>query len=293
MALVINGEHIDDGVVEQEFSEIKAHHERVGRVPCCERDDEFRTQAKDNIIARVLIGQKAAEKQPEPSSEEIEEAYQELLKEHGGEQNFFYNMGLMPDQLDIVKGNISSSLQVDHYLKTVCPVSEEPDENDLKEYFASHESDYMTAPQVRASHIFKSVRMAEDREDIFNELCDVRNQIMNGSDFDELAKVHTDKPHDEIDLGWFGRGELMDEFEVMTFSMEVGEISPVFTTHGSFHIAKVTERRPARLPEFDEVKESVAANYIQATRDEAIRLHVEEIKETSVIDELDETEQVD
>ena len=42
MPLVVNGQTIDDAVIEQEFSAIKAHYESLGSISCCERDDEFR-----------------------------------------------------------------------------------------------------------------------------------------------------------------------------------------------------------------------------------------------------------
>ena len=42
MALIINGEEIDDEVIEGEFRNVKGHYERLLQVACCERDQEFR-----------------------------------------------------------------------------------------------------------------------------------------------------------------------------------------------------------------------------------------------------------
>ena len=61
MPLTINGEPVDDGLLDAEFSQIKAHFERQANISCCERDDEFLGYAKENIIARVLLSQKAQE----------------------------------------------------------------------------------------------------------------------------------------------------------------------------------------------------------------------------------------
>ena len=61
MPLTINGESVDDGLLDAEFSQIKAHFEQQANVSCCERDDEFMGYAKDNLIARVLLAQKAKE----------------------------------------------------------------------------------------------------------------------------------------------------------------------------------------------------------------------------------------
>ena len=59
MPLIINGESVPDGLVEQEFEGIKAHYERMGAMSCCERDPEFRGYARENVVARVLINQEA------------------------------------------------------------------------------------------------------------------------------------------------------------------------------------------------------------------------------------------
>lgn len=46
MALLINGQRVDESLVSAEFSAIKAYHERLGNVSCCERDPEFRDTAR-------------------------------------------------------------------------------------------------------------------------------------------------------------------------------------------------------------------------------------------------------
>lgn len=51
MPLIINGEEIDEDIVDAEFRQVKAHYERTLQVACCERDPEFRGYAKDNIIS--------------------------------------------------------------------------------------------------------------------------------------------------------------------------------------------------------------------------------------------------
>ena len=57
--LRVNGQLIEPGWIDQEFQSIKAEYERLGNVSCCERDDEFRGYARENIIAQVLISQEA------------------------------------------------------------------------------------------------------------------------------------------------------------------------------------------------------------------------------------------
>lgn len=291
MPIIINGEQIDEDLIGQEFSEIKSYHERVGQVSCCERDDEFRATAIENITGRVLVSQAAQKRGAPVAAEEIDEAIAKLKEEHGGEQQFYYNMGLSPEQEDIIRENVSTSLAVDKLLREVCGDDPQPGDDTLLAFYEQNINDYKTVEEVRASHIFKSVQLAEQREDLFKELCEIRRELLDGADFTETAKKHTDKPAEEIDLGFFKRGELMEEFEVMTFSMNVGEISPVFTMHGSFHIATVTDRRPAVARPFDEVRDDVKKAWLQVDRDKKIKVYIEELRTQATIETIEEERQ--
>src|SRR5688572_5963449 len=110
MALTINGQYVDDAVLEAEFSGIKSYHERQGNVSCCERNDEFRGYARQNIIARVLLTQAAIARVPEPSPEEIESALDKLKADHGGEQRFLHAVGATAENLDDIRREIATNL---------------------------------------------------------------------------------------------------------------------------------------------------------------------------------------
>ena len=57
------------------------------------------------------------------------------------------------------------------------------------------------------------------------------------------------------------KNELAPEFEAVAFSLEVGEISPVFVSPYGFHLVKLTERKPSVPRPFDEAREEVARHY--------------------------------
>ena len=69
MQTLVNGEPIAPEWIEEEFSQIKSWHEQRSQLSCCERDDEFRAQARDNVIGRVLLNQAAEKEIPDPTSE--------------------------------------------------------------------------------------------------------------------------------------------------------------------------------------------------------------------------------
>jgi hypothetical protein len=289
MALIINGERIDDAVLDGEFSGIKAYFESLGNVSCCERNDEFRGYARQNVIARVLLAQEATRSRPPVPDAEIEEAIDKLKEEHGGEQRFFAAIGAGAEQMDTIRRDVELNLRVRKMLEELSAKDPAPSDAELRAYYEKNIDAYKTFEEVRASHILKAPSRGEQREAAYQELRQVREKLLAGEDFDALAKKHSDKAEDHIDLGFFKRGELAEEFELVAFSMNVGEISPVFGSPFGFHIVKVTERKPAAPKPFDDVRDQVREHLTQDRQQESTRKLVEELQATATIE--DETPQ--
>ena len=259
MPLVINSQTIGDEVIDQEFSAIKAHYESLGSISCCERDGEFRGYARDNITFRALLTQEAQRTISEPAAEEVTQAFDKLKEEHGGGDRFYANSGFTPEQDELIRRDLSLNLKVETLRAETCKTLPAPTETECRQFYDSSLEQFSDEDEVCASHIFKSVREVEKREEIFKALCEVRQRLVDGADFTALAQEHSDKPAEEIDLGYFKRGELMDEFEVVAFSMKTGEVSPVFCTPHGFHLAKVTARKVGKPKPFEEVRAEIEA----------------------------------
>lgn len=288
MPLIINGERIDDTILEAEFSGIKAYHERLGNVSCCERNDEFRGYARQNIIARVLLTQHALANIPEPAPDDVEFAYQKLTSEHGGETRFLHTIGATEENLDQIKHDLSVNLRVERLIDQRMAGEPPPTEDDLRSYYNENLSRFMTPEELRASHISKSPPRGEDRAAAYEEYRQVRRQLLAGADFDELARKHSERGNEQIDLGYFRRGELPEEFDLVAFSMNVGEISPVFGSSVGYHIIKVTDRRDPKPIPFDSVREEVLRQITESRRHDKIRQVVESLQATANIEEITE-----
>ena len=287
MPLVVNGQTIDDAVIEQEFSAIKAHYESLGSISCCERDDEFRGYARDNITFRALLTQEAQRTIAEPGAEKVTRAFDKLKGEHGGGDQFYASVGLSPEQDGLIQRDLSVNLQVESLRDSACQSLQAPTKAECRAYYEGNIEQFSDEDEVRASHIFKSVRETEKREAIFKALCEVRQRLVDGADFTELAREHSDKPAEEIDLGFFKRGELMDEFEIVTFSMKAGEVSPVFATQHGFHLAKVTERKAGQPKPFESVRADIESELTAQRQDAKLQQLVDELKKTAKIEYIE------
>ena len=174
-------------------------------------------------------------------------------------------------------------MRVDSLIEEKSGNGPKPSDSDIEEYYNKQKKSFMTAEEVRSMHIFKSLQQAENKEDLFAEMRKVRDAARAGDDFMDLVRKHSDKPEDEADLGWYMRGELMDEFELITFSMDIGEISPVFSTQWGMHLAKLTDRRCPKPIPLDEVKDEISDLIKAEHRESNLKAYIEKLKDKATI----------
>jgi parvulin-like peptidyl-prolyl isomerase len=75
---------------------------------------------------------------------------------------------------------------------------------------------------------------------------EVLKRVRAGEDFATLAKQYSTDPGSKDkggDLGWFGTGQMIAEFEKAAFALKPGEVSDVVQTPYGFHIIKLEERK--------------------------------------------------
>ena len=290
MALIINGEEIDDEVVESEFRNVKGHYERTLQVACCERDPEFRSMAKDNLISRVLLNQEALKRVPQVDEDAITARLTKLIEEAGGETEFYMRIGMPYKDEKVVRENVAGGVRLDQVLAEVYGTEPEPTEAELRAFYEKNLSSYMTEEMVHAAHITKSLQGAKSRQEVFAAMRAIRQELLAGEEFMKLAEQHRADEQQLIDLGWFKRGEFMEEFETIAFSMGEKEISPVFTTQLGFHICTVLERKPQEPLAFEIVKDAVRQRMIEEYKDSKFNELIEDLKKAADIKDTDPPE---
>jgi parvulin-like peptidyl-prolyl isomerase len=289
MTLHVNGEPVPPELIEGEFRAIKSQAESLGNMSCCERDPEFRAMARDNVVARVLLNQESCRRALGVTEEEIDAALARIEEEHGGREALLGHLGLHPCQITDVRADIENGLRVEKTLRACLGPLPEPEEHELRAFYDAHVHEYLTEEEVRATHLFKQVPKAEDRQRVYDELRALRRRARDGEDFDRLAHEHTDKEDKLTDLGWFKQRDFMDEFSTIVFSLDEGEMSPVFPSYFGLHLARCTGRRPPVARPFDEVREEVRNRLIAEDQHAKSRILVEELKGRATIEEREDT----
>lgn len=160
-------------------------------------------------------------------------------------------------QVEQLKKDVLKSIAVTKIIEDVRVGEEE-----AKEYYEQHKEDFNTGESIRASHIL--VPTEEEAKTVIKLLNE-------GRPFEELAKDMSTCPSGANggDLGLFGKGRMVKEFEDAAFNLQINEISDVVKTQFGYHVIKVTEKVENRVLPFEEVKDMIRNNLEAIQRNDA------------------------
>jgi len=135
-------------------------------------------------------------------------------------------------------------------------------EEDLRRYYDDHADEYSRPEQVHARHILVKIDESRDAAQAEARMAEIQSRLDAGEPFEKVAAEFSDDPGSRDrggDVGWFGRGQMVPEFEQAAFGATPGSrVGPVKTSFG-LHLIDVLERRNAGRQPFEEVQATIRA----------------------------------
>lgn len=227
------------------------------------------SQILDTMITEELVKQEAEKAGFKVTEADLEQELASFKKGFNSEDEF--NMLLMQSgmTLDDVKNKF---MPMQARLKKLLGPQATITDDDTKKYYEENKAMMATPEQVKASHILVATK--EESEAILA-------QLKGGADFATLAKEKSTDPGSKDkggDLDYFGKGMMVKEFEDSAFSLAVGEMSGVVQTSHGFHIIKVTDKKAAATPTYDQKKDDIKEELLNQKIQELSGPWMEEIK---------------
>ncbi|AKS37494.1 peptidylprolyl isomerase [Anoxybacillus gonensis] len=238
--------------------------------------DELYNEMKERFgkdVLRDLVHEKVLSKKFKVTDKEIDKEI-ENLKEMYGVQ---YDLAVQQNGEEAIRNMVKLDLLRQKAAMEDIKVSDE----ELKKYYNEYK------PKVKASHILV------DDEKTAKE---IKAKLEKGEDFAKLAKEYskdTGSAQNGGDLGWFGPGKMVEEFEKAAYALKVGEVSDPVKTQFGYHIIKVTDKEEKKS--FDEMKEEMEyevkkskldASKVQSKLDKLMKEANVDIKDKSLKDAL-------
>ncbi|WP_335703614.1 peptidylprolyl isomerase [Bacillus sp. JJ1562] len=204
-------------------------------------------QVLELLITNKIIEQEAEKEMITVSDKELDEEMQPLIDSYGGEESFTSAIEASGLTRADVEDDVRQFIQTKKLLEPRIEITDD----EIKTYFEANKDSLAQPEQVQASHI-----LVED-ETTANE---VATKLADGSDFAELAKEYskdTANAEDGGELGYFGKGQMVAEFDNAVFSLGIDEISDPVKTEFGYHIIKVTDKKEAKEANYEESKDTI------------------------------------
>ena len=168
--------------------------------------------------------------------------------------------------LNNARKEILASMAIGEVVKDVAVTEEE-----LKEFYETNKARFEKGGTVRAKHIL--VKEEEKCQSVLEE-------IVAGKAFEVAAQEYSTCPSGQKggDLGEFGKGQMVKEFEEAAFAAEIGQVVGPVATQFGYHLIKVEEKTEATVAAFEEVKEQIRRNLLGQKQNDAYGAKVAELK---------------
>jgi len=123
-------------------------------------------------------------------------------------------------------------------------------DEELKNYYEKNKNRYYQQEEINVSHILVKTK---------KEANEIQKELKQGRDFAQLAREHSTCPskNNGGNLGWFGHGKMVPEFDKAAFDLKKGEISDSVKTNFGYHIIRVEGIKNAGQMSFADVKEKL------------------------------------
>lgn len=205
---------------------------KLGDITQNELYEEMKVSNGKSAFQQIMIG-KALESEYSVSDKEVEAEFKANKDELG--ENFEATLA----QYGYTEESFKKAIKLDLLQQKALIEGVEVSEDEIKAQFD------VVNKEVNARHILVADEATAK---------EVLEKLNAGGDFAALAKEYSSDGSAESggDLGWFGTGKMVAEFEEVAFSLEKNKISEPIKTQYGYHILEVLDTRSKDLKYEDE-----------------------------------------
>ncbi|MCE2755313.1 MAG: peptidylprolyl isomerase [Ignavibacteriae bacterium] len=215
-------------------------------------DPELRKQVLESLINERLMVTKAVEDSIAVMDEEINQSLdfmmQNLMQTYGSEKRVEDLYGMSVSRIrknyreEVRKQLLVERLQQQKFMGVKCTNRE------VEDFYNQYRDSIRAIPaSVELAHIVKHIKPSADaKEEVKRFALKIRDSILKGVDFAELAKRHSGDPGSAStggDLGWVDKGKFVAEYERAAYDLQSGETSQPIESPFGFHIIQTIEKR--------------------------------------------------
>jgi peptidyl-prolyl cis-trans isomerase C len=286
----VNGVAITRGERDRALQEILAQGGgRGGQQPTPEMMPQMENAALDQLINIEVLYQKGKKLTVKDLEQKVDDKVGQTRKQFPSQADFekaLKGANITENKLkDLARRNIV----IDNLMQKEVFSKINVTEADAKKFYDDNPDKFKMPERTQASHILISADQKatpEDKKKAKEKAEAIRKRVAKGEDFAAVAKAESNCPSAAKggDLGYFGKGQMVPEFEKAAAALKLGELSDVVESPFGYHIIKVMDRKPADTVKFAEVKDKIE-DYLKSQKaQKPMSDYVEKIKKEAKVE---------
>jgi peptidyl-prolyl cis-trans isomerase C len=229
--------------------------------------------ARERIIEQTLLNQEA-HRDPTPIPAQWIDAE---VQRHGA-QNPQQAGSLVPRDQDTLRASIETDLRLQRFIATITTGVPKPTSKEVNAVYSQNKQSLRQPENIHAAHIVKNVDESTTEADARAAIERVQELLQQGAPFEKVADEQSDCPGRGGDLGFFVRGQMVEEFDAVVFDLPAGAVSSIFRTPFGFHIARIYEHQAERIPTLNEVRGRLEDDIWLQRKQEVVRAYMHEAR---------------
>jgi len=286
MSIKINDQVIPDWAIERQA---EALFENVARgMPGKPREIIMMSAldlAKDRLIDQALMAQESRRRKYKVDSIDLQKRIKQWLKQNGGKKAFEKINNPMIRNHDDLKRELSDQMRFNQLLEEESQC-ETISEAEALQYYEDRPELFRTEELLAASHFLKMGKTEEELKQALEAVKAIRVRLDKGEDFTELVRAESDDKGNDGNLGTFGKGRMVPEFEQAAYAMKPGELSQPVKTQFGWHLIQLHDRIAPKVTPFEDIKEKVIEYLTERKKDKVFEAFLDRLKAEATIEEV-------
>lgn len=280
----VNGEKLTRAEVDADVERALAYQQSRGMPPQMLEGmrDQMEKQAIERFVGKSVLLAEAARREIEVTEKDVTDKLDELKKRLPGGLTLDAALSQQGMTIEGLKQDIMDDLKIRSVVDSCTNDLPAVTEAEITEFYTNSLSQFQSGESAQARHILLKCDGTNEtvRAEKKAEIEGYRKQLLEGGDFEALAKEHSDCPSGQKggDLGTFERGQMVKPFEDAAFSQEINAVGPVVETKFGYHIIQVLARNEASTKSLSEVHDDIKKYLGEKGKQAKIESYVESLK---------------
>jgi len=246
---------------------------------------EVRLAAINDLIDRQLILQEFKTKGYQIPDYFVDQRVSTIIREEfgGDRQAFLRTLQAQEYTLDRFKQLEKDKIIVQEMRRSAIKGAININENQIEDYYKEHAEQYSTPEQIKLRMLV--IRGSGDNAGPRRMIEEIREKIVGGAEFGDLAKMYSQGSEQESggDWGWVDRKKMNEDLTKVAFNLKPGQVSKVIEISGSYYLLFVEAKKVATFKPLKELHDEIEKTLMQTERQRLQEAWIKKLRKPAFI----------